>query len=95
MERAGGDVDAVREGDRVGVPWLGWACGQCRFCRRGDENLCPQARFTGYQLDGGYAEYTVADARFVLPLPPRLSDVEAGAAALRRADRLPHAATGG
>jgi propanol-preferring alcohol dehydrogenase len=52
VERAGGDVDTVREGDRVGVPWLGWACGHCRFCRRGDENLCPQARFTGYQLDG-------------------------------------------
>jgi propanol-preferring alcohol dehydrogenase len=64
-------------GDRVGVPWLGWACGRCRFCRRGAENLCPYARFTGYQRDGGYAESTVADARFVFPLPPALADVEA------------------
>ena len=61
---------SVRPGDRVGVPWLGWTCGRCRFCLRGAENLCPQARFTGYQRDGGYAEYAVADARFVFPLPP-------------------------
>jgi len=59
------------------VPWLGWACGRCRFCRRGAENLCPYARFTGYQRDGGYAEYTVADADFVFPLPPALADAEA------------------
>ena len=57
------------EGARVGVPWLGWTCGQCRFCRSGRENLCDQARFTGYQIDGGYAEYTVADERFCFALP--------------------------
>jgi len=77
VEQAGADVEGVRTGDRVGVPWLGWACGRCRFCRRGAENLCPLARFTGYQRDGGYAEYTVADARFVHPLPPGLGDLEA------------------
>jgi alcohol dehydrogenase, propanol-preferring len=57
-------------GARVGVPWLGWTCGACRFCRGGRENLCERARFTGKDLDGGYAELTVADARFCLPLPP-------------------------
>jgi len=77
VEQAGADVTRLQVGDRVGVPWLGWACGRCRFCRRGAENLCPYARFTGYQRDGGYAEYTVADARFVFPLPPALTDVEA------------------
>jgi propanol-preferring alcohol dehydrogenase len=77
VEEVGETVEGPRPGDRVGVPWLGWACGRCRFCRRGAENLCPQARFTGYQRDGGYAEYTVADARFVLPLPAALADVGA------------------
>jgi propanol-preferring alcohol dehydrogenase len=56
-------------GERVGIPWLGWTCGQCRFCRSGQENLCPQARFTGYQIDGGYAGYAVADARYCFGLP--------------------------
>ncbi len=56
-------------GDRVGVPWLGWACGECAYCRSGRENLCPRARFTGYHRDGGYAEYAVADERFCLALP--------------------------
>jgi propanol-preferring alcohol dehydrogenase len=64
-------------GERVGVPWLGWACGECRFCRSGLENLCDLARFTGYQLDGGYAEYAVADRPFCLRLPDGYSDVEA------------------
>ena len=77
VEQAGADVTRLHVGDRVGVPWLGWACGRCRFCRRGAENLCPYARFTGYQHDGGYAEYTVADAGFVFPLPPALADAEA------------------
>ena len=77
VEQAGPDVTRLHVGDRVGVPWLGWACGRCRFCRRGAENLCPHARFTGYQRDGGYAEYTVADARFVFPLSPALGDAEA------------------
>ncbi|SRR6266571_4347676 len=71
---AGADV-AV--GDRIGVPWLGWTCGACRYCRTGRENLCDRARFTGYQLDGGYAEYTVADARYALPLPPAYPDAAA------------------
>jgi len=56
-------------GDRVGVPWLGWTCGACPACRRGQENLCEAARFTGYTLDGGYADYTVADQRYCFPLP--------------------------
>lgn len=73
----GDGVSEVAVGDRVGIPWLGWTCGRCRFCRRGSENLCPMAQFTGYQRPGGYAEYTVADARFVLPLPAELSDVDA------------------
>jgi len=64
-------------GDRVGVPWLGWACGECRYCRGGRENLCDRARFTGYDLDGGYAELAVADERFCLPIPAGYSDVEA------------------
>jgi propanol-preferring alcohol dehydrogenase len=74
--RLGRDA-AGREGDRVGVPWLGRTCGTCRFCATGAENLCEQARFTGYQLDGGYAEYAVVDARFALPLPAAFPDVEA------------------
>lgn len=64
-------------GERVGIPWLGWTCGVCEFCRRGEENLCPNARFTGYQIDGGYAEETIADARFVFPLPDNYGDSEA------------------
>jgi alcohol dehydrogenase, propanol-preferring len=63
-------------GDRVGIPWLGWADGVCRYCRSGRENLCDQARFTGYHRDGGYAEYTVADESFCLPLPESYDDVE-------------------
>lgn len=62
-----GTIDET--GERVGVPWLGWTCGECRYCRSGRENLCDRARFTGYQLDGGFAEYAVADRRFCLPLP--------------------------
>jgi alcohol dehydrogenase, propanol-preferring len=64
-----------RIGERVGIPWLGYACGHCEYCRSGHENLCDQARFTGYQIDGGYAQYTLADARFCLPLPPQLDDL--------------------
>jgi alcohol dehydrogenase, propanol-preferring len=66
-----------RPGDRVGVPWLGWTCGTCVYCLSRRENLCPNARFTGYHLDGGYAERTVADERYCLPLPPGYSDAEA------------------
>ncbi len=64
-------------GDRVGVPWPGWTCGVCEFCRRGEENLCVRARFTGYQIDGGFAEETIADARYVFSLPDNYSDSEA------------------
>lgn len=65
----GADVTDMALGQRVGVPWLGWTCGTCGFCRSGRENLCDAARFTGYQINGGYAEYTVADARYCFPLP--------------------------
>jgi propanol-preferring alcohol dehydrogenase len=64
-------------GDRVGVPWLGWTDGDCRFCRGGQENLCDRARFTGYDVDGGYAELAVADERFCLPIPEGYSDEHA------------------
>jgi propanol-preferring alcohol dehydrogenase len=73
----GAGVDRFRIGDRVGVPWLGWTCGVCKFCRSGRENLCAQARFTGYQIDGGYGEFTVADQRFCFALPSGYSDIEA------------------
>jgi alcohol dehydrogenase, propanol-preferring len=62
-------------GERVGIPWLGWTCGQCEFCRSGRENLCDAARFTGYTIDGGYAEFTTADARFCFRLPEGLDDI--------------------
>jgi propanol-preferring alcohol dehydrogenase len=64
-------------GERVGVPWLGWTCGKCRFCRAGQENLCDFARFTGCNIDGGYAEFTVADARFCFHLPAKYDDAHA------------------
>ena len=73
----GAAVDRFRIGDRVGVPWLGWACGLCKYCRSGRENLCDRARFTGYQIDGGYAELTVADQRFCFSLPAAFDDVSA------------------
>jgi len=65
------------EGERVGVPWLGWTCGACRYCRTGRENLCELARFTGYTLDGGYAELCVADERFCFPIPAGFPDLQA------------------
>src|SRR5215212_220790 len=74
---AGPGADRFRPGDRVGVPWLGWTCGECRFCRAGRENLCEQARFTGYQIDGGYAELAVADERFCFALPDAYAGAEA------------------
>ena len=73
----GARVDRFAVGDRVGVPWLGWTCGECGFCRSGRENLCDHARFTGYQIDGGFAEFTVADQRFCFALPAPYSDVAA------------------
>jgi alcohol dehydrogenase, propanol-preferring len=74
IEALGTDAGQFRIGDRVGVPWLGFCCGVCDFCRAGRENLCEQARFTGYQIDGGYAEYTVADHRFCFPIPDGFDD---------------------
>src|SRR5512134_2529246 len=73
----GPGVTAPAIGTRVGVPWLGRTCGRCAYCATGRENLCGEARFTGYQLDGGYAEFAVADARFVFALPDRYDDVTA------------------
>jgi len=73
----GRDAQRFGVGARVGVPWLGASCGACDFCRGGRENLCDGARFTGYHLDGGYAEYTLADERFCLALPERYGDAEA------------------
>jgi propanol-preferring alcohol dehydrogenase len=67
----------VATGKRVGVPWLGWTCGECDYCRSGRENLCEHARFTGCHIDGGYAEYAAADERFCLPIPERYGDAEA------------------
>jgi len=75
--RTGADVRDFVVGDRVGVPWLGWTCGDCAYCRRGEENLCERARFTGYTIDGGYATHTVADARFCFRIPDRYGDAEA------------------
>ena len=72
----GTGVSEFGQGDRVGVPWLGFTCGDCRYCRAGQENLCDQARFTGYQIDGGFADYAVADARFCFVLPESYGDVE-------------------
>ena len=67
----------TEDGRRLGVPWLGWTCGVCRYCVSGRENLCDSARFTGYDLDGGYAEYAVADARYCFPIPDGYPDVQA------------------
>jgi propanol-preferring alcohol dehydrogenase len=72
---AGGE--RFRAGERVGVPWLGWTDGECRYCTSGRENLCDRARFTGYQLDGGYAEETVADERYCFPIPSGFGDLDA------------------
>jgi alcohol dehydrogenase, propanol-preferring len=67
----------LKQGDRVGVPWLCWTCGVCEYCRTGRENLCPRARFTGYDIDGGFSDLTYADARYVFPLPAFYGDEEA------------------
>jgi alcohol dehydrogenase, propanol-preferring len=80
VRAVGEAAERFKAGDRVGVPWVGWTCGECDYCRTGRENLCDQARFTGYTLDGGYAEYTVADQRYCIPIPDCYSD--AGAAPL-------------
>ena len=77
VEALGEGAQGLERGQRVGVPWLGWCCGKCRFCQDGRENLCGRARFTGYHLDGGYAQYTSAEARFCLPLPEGNADQQA------------------
>src|SRR5437762_7289522 len=73
----GPDANRFQPGDLVGVPWLGWTCGSCRYCRSGRENLCDNARFTGYTIDGGFAEETVADERFCFPIPDGYEDLHA------------------
>ncbi len=88
VQALGSGASRFQVGARVGVPWLGWTCGVCAYCRSGRENLCDRARFTGYEINGGYAEYTVADERFCFPIPDRYSDAGGGAAAVRRADRI-------
>jgi propanol-preferring alcohol dehydrogenase len=75
--KLGNGVRQFKVGDRVGVPWLGWTCGECSFCHNGQENLCDQAKFTGYTLDGGYAEAAVADQRFCFSIADSYSDAEA------------------
>jgi alcohol dehydrogenase, propanol-preferring len=77
VEGVGGLVDRFAKGDRVGVPWLGYTDGACRYCLAGRENLCDNARFTGYEMDGGYAAYAVADHRFCFPLPEGYPDLQA------------------
>ncbi len=77
VEEKSTGVDRFKIGDRVGIPWLGWTCGICSYCVGGHENLCDQARFTGYTIDGGYAEYTVADQRFCFAIPDSYGDAEA------------------
>jgi propanol-preferring alcohol dehydrogenase len=77
VDEIGSGVAGLVEGERIGVPWLGATCGHCRFCREGLENLCDEARFTGCQIDGGYQEFAVADARFCFRLPEKYSDVAA------------------
>jgi propanol-preferring alcohol dehydrogenase len=77
VEAIGTGVEGVAAGSRIGVPWLGWTCGRCRYCASGRENLCDDARFTGYDLDGGYAEYAIADARYCFALPEPYGDAEA------------------
>ena len=77
IERLGAGVNGLGEGQRVGMPWLGWTCGACRYCRSGRENLCPDAAFNGYTRDGGYADYALADARYCFPVGGDLTDAEA------------------
>ena len=77
VEELGAGVDGFAPGDRVGVPWLGYTCGACRYCLGGRENLCRAARFTGYTIDGGYAEYCVADARYCFHIPAGYADRQA------------------
>src|SRR2546429_2809998 len=77
VSERGPGANRFEPGERVGVPWLGWTCGECRYCRTGRENLCDNARFTGYTIDGGFAEEAVADERFCFPLPDAYPDLQA------------------
>lgn len=77
VSKLGAGVSRLSLGERVGVPWLGATCGRCRYCLNGQENLCPDARFTGYDIDGGFAEYCLADARYCFSLPDRYDDISA------------------
>jgi propanol-preferring alcohol dehydrogenase len=77
VESCGEGVNSLEPGMRIGVPWLGGSCGECRFCREGNENLCDRARYTGYQIDGGFAEKCVADERFCFPIPEGYPDLQA------------------
>jgi len=77
VEEIGNGVENFQAGDRVGIPWLGWTCGECEYCISDRENLCARARFTGYTIDGGYAQFTVADARFTFPIPDVFDDIGA------------------
>jgi len=77
VARMGDQAKLLALEQRVGVPWLGWTCGECSYCHAGNENLCSRARFTGYTLDGGYAEFTVADERYCVPIPESYADAEA------------------
>ncbi len=77
VDRTGAGVRSVKEGDRVGIAWLQGTCGQCEFCRNGRENLCTRATFSGYHIDGGYAEYALVSEAFIYPIPPVFSDEEA------------------
>ncbi len=98
VDALGDEVNTLQLGDRVGIPWLYDACGVCGFCQSGHENLCPDARFTGFHVDGGYAEYMLAEARYTLPIPDDISDEQAapllcagiiGYRSLRKADVHP------
>lgn len=77
VERVGERANRFAIGQRVGVPWLGWTCGECRYCLSGQENLCDRPKFTGYTLDGGYAEYVAADANYCFAIPEGFGDAEA------------------
>src|SRR2546428_10431055 len=81
VEQIGANTGGFSMGDRVGIPWLGWTDGDCAYCRSNRENLCDRAKFTGYNIDGGYAEFTVADARYCFRLPDELFDCDLGAGA--------------
>ncbi len=98
VDKLGAGVTNLNIGDRVGVPWFYDACGQCEYCQRGEENLCPNARFTGFHVNGGYAEYMLAEARYALPIPEKMDDLHAapllcagiiGYRALKKADLQP------